>query len=296
MKKIIKIIIALLITIIISTLIGIALYFIIADIESKPTPQVKITCNIKEYKYYNRTIFVLKPKDGVRNDNVILYFHGGAYMAEMSEDHWNFIQELIEDSGSTVILPDYPLTPKYNYQDVYNMVVPLYKEIIKKVDTNKLIVMGDSAGGAIGLALCEKIGEEDINQPQKLILISPWLDVRLENENIIKVEKKDKQLSKEALKLAGIAYIGNGDKNSYLVNPINGPLNKLKNIIIYTGTNDILNPDVHVLIKKATNQNINIELKEYEEKQHIWMILDTQRKNDLAYQDIIKNIKENIYE
>ena len=36
--------------------------------------------------------------------------------------------------GSTVILPDYPLTPKYTYKDVFNMVTPLYKEIIDKVN------------------------------------------------------------------------------------------------------------------------------------------------------------------
>ena len=71
--------------------------------------------------------------------------------------------------GSTVILPDYPLTPKYTYKDVFNMVTPLYKEIIDKVDGNDLIVMGDSAGGGITLALMERIGAEDIDMPSKTI-------------------------------------------------------------------------------------------------------------------------------
>ena len=99
--------------------------------------------------------------------------------------------------------------------------------------------------------------------PNKTILISPWLDVRLENPKIDEVQKEDKELNKEALKVAGIAYAGNDGINSYLVNPIDGDLSKLGNITIFTGTSDILNPDVHVLEEKAKEQGKEIEVKEY---------------------------------
>lgn len=293
MKKIIRIVMAIWITIIISTLTGILLYFMFVEIESKPTSEITITCNVEEKEYYNRKVFILTPKNGIRNNKVILYFHGGSYMAEMSEEHWSFIQELIEDSGVTVILPDYPLTPKYTYEDVFNMVVPLYKQIIQKIDTNRLIVMGDSAGGGISLALCEKIGEEQINQPNKLILISPWLDVRLRNSEIEEVEKKDKQLNRKFLELAGIVYARSTDINNYYINPIDGPVKNLKNVIIYTGTNDILNPDVQILNERALKENIKIQINEYKEKEHNWIILNEQREDDIAYQDIIKKIEEN---
>lgn len=293
MKKIIRIVMAIWITIIISTLTGILLYFMFVEIESKPTSEITITCNVEEKEYYNRKVFILTPKNGIRNNKVILYFHGGSYMAEMSEEHWSFIQELIEDSGVTVILPDYPLTPKYTYEDVFNMVVPLYKQIIQKIDTNRLIVMGDSAGGGISLALCEKIGEEQINQPNKLILISPWLDVRLRNSEIEEVEKKDKQLNRKFLELAGIVYARSTDINNYYINPIDGPVKNLKNLIIYTGTNDILNPDVQILNERALKENIKIQINEYKEKEHNWIILNEQREDDIAYQDIIKKIEEN---
>ena len=174
--------------------------------------------------------------------------------------------------GATVILPDYPLTPKYTYKDVFNMVIPLYKEIIDKVDSNDLIVMGDSAGGGIALALMERIGAEDIDMPSKTILISPWLDVRLTNPEIDEVQKIDKELNKETLKLAGIAYAGEDGMDNYLVNPIDGDLSKLENVTILTGTKDILNPDVDVLVDKAKEQGTNINVKEYDGAGHIWMI------------------------
>ena len=214
-------------------------------------------------------------------------------MAEATSNHWEFIENLVDDTGATVILPDYPLTPKYNYKDVFNMVVPLYKEIQQKVDvSNELIIMGDSAGGGLSLALLEKISQEDIKMPKKTILISPWLDVRMDNPKIEQVKEQDKKLNKEALKIAGLAYAGNDGIDSYLVNPIDGDLSKINNLTIFTGTKDILNPDVYKLKEKAEKNNINIDINEYQDAGHIWIIdKDSDEKIvKKGYEDLINKI------
>lgn len=128
--------------------------------------------------------------------------------------------------------------------------------------------------------------------PGKTILISPWLDVRLTNPEIDKVQENDTELNKETLKLAGIAYASEDGINSYLVNPIDGDLSKLKNIIILTGTHDILNPDTYELKERAQKLGIEIQLKVYEGAAHIWMIEKNSSKEliDSGYQEILKLI------
>ncbi|MEE0865386.1 MAG: alpha/beta hydrolase fold domain-containing protein [Clostridia bacterium] len=234
----------------------------------EPNEEAKI-CSIETQEFQNRKIFMVYPKES-KTDLTIMYFHGGSYMAEATKEHWDFIQKLAIDTNSTVIMPDYPLAPKANYKDVFEFAEPFYKETIENIDANKLIVMGDSAGGGLALGLMEKISSEDIKIPNKIMLISPWLDTRLTNPDIDEVQKRDKQLNKETLKLAGIAY-SLGDDN-YLVNPIDGDLSKLKNITIFIGKDDILNPDVYVLKNKALEQGIELEVKEYENANHIWVI------------------------
>lgn len=272
MKRKTKIIIAILITL--AILLSIIYKFLISyyfeyDRETvEPNEEAKI-CNIETQVFQNRKVFIVYPKDSKTN-LTIMYFHGGSYMAEATKEHWDFIQKLAIETNATVIMPDYPLAPKANYKDVFEFTEPFYKETIKKIDTNQLIVMGDSAGGGLALGLMEKISSEDINIPNKIMLISPWLDTRLTNPDIDEVQKRDKQLNKETLKLAGIAY-SLGDDN-YLVNPIDGDLSKLKNITIFTGKNDILNPDVYVIENKALEQGVDIEVKEYENANHIWVI------------------------
>ena len=292
-KKIAKTIVGIILLIIALIMLVIA-FFMLMDIESRAPEEIKIDCNIEIEEFIGRKVFIITPKNKQKTNKVILYLHGGSYVAETSNNHWEFLEKIVNDTVVTVILPDYPLTPKYTYKDVFTMITPLYKEIIEEVDVNNLILMGDSAGGGMALALLERIGEENIVLPSKTVLISPWVDVRLENPKIDEVQKRDTDLNKDSLKLAGVAYAGEDGMNNYLVNPIDGDLSKLKNVTILTGTNDILNPDIDILQEKAKKVNVDIEVKEYEGAGHIW-IINNNSSEELAqkgYNDIINLINE----
>lgn len=286
-----------LLTILTTTIIAITiviLYFFIFDIETKVPKEIEQECKIETKQFMGRKIFILKDKNVIASKKYILYFHGGSYVAEATQNHFNFLEKIAKDTKYTIIMPDYPLTPKYTYDDVFDMAVPLYKEIISKVNNNDLILMGDSAGGGLALALYEKMTTEFIDIPSKTVLISPWLDVKMQNEKINEVSKNDDILSKEKLILAGIAYAGKDGMDKYLVNPIEGDLSKLNNISIFTGTYDILNPDAMLLKEKADKVGGNIELKVYNKAKHIWLIdnnSDTEITNK-AYNDLLEELRD----
>jgi len=246
--------------------------FFIVDIQAKPPISTIIQYNLSEEKYRNRKVFILtSKKNNLKNNKCILYFHGGAYVMEASYKHWQFLEEIVDRTGMTLILPDYPLTPKNTYKEVFDMIAPLYKDTIQRIGKDNLILMGDSAGAGMALGLLEKNGEENGDMPYQTILLSPWLDVRMTNPEIEEKEKVDPVLFKDALKVAGRHYAGDDGMESYLVNPILGPLDKLKNITIFTGTFDMLNPDVHEFMKKADEAGIKVDLREKEKAIHIWM-------------------------
>lgn len=270
----------------------IIIYYLTADIYTKMPEEVEEVCKITVERYMERNVFIITPKEQ-KTDTKILYFHGGAYVAEATKQHWQFIEKMAKDTGATVILPDYPLTPKYIYSDVFEMIEPLYKDIVEKIGSEHLVIMGDSAGGGMGLALEEKIGKDGIPMPAKTILISPWLDVSLSNPHISEIQKLDTELNKDTLILAGISYASNDGVENYLVSPINGPLDKLKDITILIGTHDILNPDVKLLQEKAEDIGVQIDVKEYEKAKHIWIIEKNSSEEliEEGYQDIINLIK-----
>lgn len=287
-KRIIKRILILIITI----LVVITGYFFIVDIESKVPDNIKDEISIETKEFMTRKVFEISPNNNEENNKkTILYFHGGAYAAEATEKHWDFLEKLANDTNMKIIMPDYPLTPKYTYKSTLNMVEAIYKETLSKVNPENLIVMGDSAGGGMALGLLEKLSQKNIEMPSKTILISPWLDTTMSNPKIDEVQKNDKDLNKEKLYLAGALYSRNLEESEEcFVNPVNGKLSKLKNIIIYTGTYDILNPDCYVLQEKAKKEGIQIEIKEYQQAPHIWIVNNQDELALKAYRDLLQDI------
>lgn len=298
-------IIMIILLIIIGISLAIASYFLFIDIQSKIPKNLKSDYQIEIKKYSDRNVFIINQKDNQTQKHII-YLHGGSYVGGIEEYHWNFIEDIIQDTDYAIIVPDYPLAPKYTYKEVFEMIVPLYVDIIQEINPENLILMGDSAGGGMALALEQRIGELGIEVPEQLLLISPWLDTTMSNHKIDEVQKLDKELNKETLKVVGIAYAGRdnleshfeqGAKN-YLVNPIDGPVENLRNVTIFTGTHDILNPDVHVFVSRAKQQGIDINVEEYKDAGHIWVVNENRNdgKAKETYEQLVKKLTESTWQ
>lgn len=201
----------------------------IVDIQAKPPISTIIQYNLKEERFKGRKVFIITSKQNAdKSDKYILYLHGGAYVLEASYKHWQFLEEIVDRTGMTLVLPDYPLTPKNTYKEVFEMIEPLYRDLIAKVGKDKVILMGDSAGGGMALGLLEKMGVIGEKMPYKTILLSPWLDVTMTNPKVEEKEKVDPVLLKEALIVAGKKYAGEDGIDNYLVNPINRTIGKIR--------------------------------------------------------------------
>lgn len=76
----------------------------------------------------------------------------------------------------TITIPIYPLLPDHKGKEIFNMIVPIYEKIISEVKAEDIVIMGDSAGGGMSLALAELLSKKQLPQPSNIILISPALD------------------------------------------------------------------------------------------------------------------------
>lgn len=277
--------------------IFLTLYLFNGEIVSNVPDWFEDSYAVETKKLEGRKVFIIKKDKETDSDSIILYLHGGSYMAELKQEHWLFFEGLLQDTNATLVVPDYPLTPKYNYKDVFTMMEPCYEKILENEQDKTWIVMGDSAGGGLALALLEKMGEKGRKMPDALFLLSPWLDTSMENQKIDEVQSKDPMLSKPALKLAGEQYGRDiKEEDTYLVDPLYGPLQNLCPIVVFTGTADILNPDVAILEQRCKEAGTQIIVKEYENAIHDF-ILYSFVKEDVdfgkeGYQDILEEMRQ----
>ncbi len=229
--------------------------------------------NIQTENIDGNTIYTLSPLQK-KTETIVLFLHGGGYIHAAAAQHWRFVQKIIEKTNCTVVFPDYPLAPKNTCTDVFALLDPLYKNLLAKNGSINLIVMGDSAGGGLSLALSQKMRNEGIEPPSQTILLSPWLDVMMTNPDLKAIDPKDAFLGIKGLQMGGKVYAGNLETNHYLVSPINGSVKDLGKISVFIGTHDLFVADARKFLIKCQSEGININYYEYPEMPHVWIIFN----------------------
>jgi len=201
--------------------------------------------------------YVMKPLK-VTSKKHILYLHGGGFVYEITSLHWEFMEKLIDALGCIISIPIYPLAPIHKYQEVFDMIVPIYEQIILNTKTEDIVIMGDSSGAGVSLSLVQLLKEKSQLQPGNIILISPVLDITFSNPEISEVEKFDPISALPALIDITKWYGGENNSKNYLISPIYGDLEGLGKISLFIGTHDILYPDAKKFKNIADEKGIDI--------------------------------------
>lgn len=223
-----------------------------------------------KYETKGHAYYVVKPMGHAAGNKHIFYLHGGGNVLRITSLHWEFIAYLVDALACTVTVPMYPLAPEHTHKDVFEMIVPLYREVSSDVEERDLVVMGDSAGGGMSLALAQLLRELGLKQPGNIILISPLLDMTFSHPMIRMIEKQDPISATPALHDIAKWYAGEESVKHYLVSPIFGNFHDLGRISVYIGTHDILYPDANKFSKLTGMQGIPINYYEYPSMFHVW--------------------------
>jgi acetyl esterase/lipase len=221
---------------------------------------------------------------------VILYLHGGAYYAGITRRHWLFVKQLLDKTGFGIIVPDYPLAPEFTCEEAYRFLDALYLKLLSDRPWKRIVFMGDSAGGGLALGFAQQLRNENLKQPGEIVLFSPWLDVSMTNPEILDIERKDKILSIEGLKIAGMNYAGNLGVTDYRVSPLFGEFSNLGRITVFTGTHDLLIADARRLRNILESRQIKINYFEYAGMFHDWILLPNLRETE----DVLNKVVEQL--
>jgi acetyl esterase/lipase len=259
---------------------------------AKPPRLMENMFVISSKNTFNREVWSISSRKALKN-KYILFLHGGAYAANFTPGHWFLIGALADKLECTVIAPDYPLTPEETVDDVFEMLIPVYIELIERVGAEHVTLMGDSSGGGLALAFSQHLHQEEIEQPSQLFLLSPWLDVNMDNPKIMEIDKLDPILNILGLIDAGIAYAGNLDRRNYLVSPLFGSLEGLPPITLFIGDNDILMPDCRKFKEKAINAGHQLDYNEIKGLLHDGMLYPTPEGK--ACREMIFNSLNNLW-
>lgn len=217
----------------------------------------------------SKSVATFETKQGGTNTHLI-FLHGGAYVFEAGTIHWAFAQKIVENTNCKVTMIDYPLAPEHDYKSTYKMVNKSYYALVKQYPKDNFILIGDSAGAGLAMGFYQRLRIENvIKLPEKIILLSPWLDLTMTNPEIKNYEATDYLLTVKMLQNAANYYAKGDDQTQYLLSPINGDLTNFPPTIVFCSDSELFYPDC-IKLKSIVLHNDNFIFKTYHKMLHDW--------------------------
>lgn len=210
----------------------------------------------------------------VRSESTVLYLYGGGYVSPISPQHWTLIGQLA-DAGIRVEVPIYGLAPRYDHRDAHRFLTTVYRRLLVEMAGTPLSIVGDSAGGGLALLMAQTAVTLGLPQPDRLVLISPWLDLSLSNPAITPIERRDPWLSRTTLDMAAKAWAPDRSLTHSSVSPMYGPLGGLAPTDVHIGTHDLLYPDALRFHERATAAGTDVQLHTCPSAIHVYPMTPT---------------------
>ncbi|MEG9224802.1 alpha/beta hydrolase fold domain-containing protein [Aeromicrobium sp. Sec7.5] len=212
-----------------------------------------------------QTVWIVRPRRR-RPAARVLYLHGGGYVHPLTPDYWRLVRALTA-APAEVVVPAYPLAPVAHVDDV----VPRLVALARSLDDLPLVVMGDSAGGALSLVLAGHL-RGAARRPDAVVLLSPWLDATLDEDQVSDLEATDPMLEETGLRAAGRWWSGGRTTTDPDVSPVFGNLDGLPPVDVHVGAHDILRPAVELLAQRADRaDDVVLTVHERTAMFHVWM-------------------------
>jgi len=119
----------------------------------------------------------VQPKNQAHLPRKVLYFHGGGYVVGSARSYHYTFAKLALSLNAEVVGVDYSLAPEHPVESAIEEAIRVYEVIEDMEPTQQLILMGDSAGAGLVLALVLQLLERQLLRPNtECVLISPWVD------------------------------------------------------------------------------------------------------------------------
>lgn len=214
-----------------------------------------------------------------QTEKVILQLHGGGYICGNSNLHRDWAIARAEAIGSgDVYMLNYRFYPEARYPAALEDAAAAYQELLHRgILPENIVVMGDSAGGNLALALALYLRANAIAEPGSLVLYSPWGDAgQLPSREIYKekdVILGERNTAMYSAVMNNIYYFQAADLKAPYVSPVYADFTNLPPMLIIAGDQELFVDDCCLLEQRGREAGIAVEAHLYPGMSHDWPLV-----------------------
>lgn len=202
-------------------------------------------------------------------ERVILHLHGGAFFGGSPNTHKSLCGEVSARTKCPLYILDYRLAPEHPYPAALDDSFVAYQALLDMgFEGKQIVLVGDSAGGALILALALRVRDEGLSLPGALIMLSPYLDLTVSSHSIEHLAHHDPMLTKSILQRGGDAYRGTIPAKDPRISPVFADLKGLPPTLVQCGSEEILLDDALLFKKLAGESGVDVRCKVFPDMWH----------------------------
>lgn len=211
---------------------------------------------------------------GVRDDAVVLYFHGGGYVMGSLNTHQEVMSRISRACGASVLGVDYRLAPEAIFPAAVEDAVASFDWLIGQgISPGKVVFGGDSAGGGLTYATLVSLRDSGRPLPAGAFSFSPWTDLTSSGDSMKTRAEADPMIEEALISSIAPLYYGEQDPSAPLISPLFADLTGLPPQLIQVGDAEVLLDDALRIADKARKDGCKVTHHVFDEAFHVFQAM-----------------------
>ena len=208
------------------------------------------------------------PKNCGEKSPLIVFYHGGGFAYEAAPHHFVMARRLALELEAKVLFVSYRLAPKYKFPTAVYDAFAAYEWALDNaeklgVNTEKIALCGDSAGGNLSAVVSILAKEKNIKMPCAQMLIYPFVDMNPDSESMTKFTDTPMCNSKAAEKYNEVYVCEGAVEKIELLSPVDAPsLEDMPETYIELAEFDCLHDGGRKFADRLINEGVKTEVVE----------------------------------
>jgi epsilon-lactone hydrolase len=202
---------------------------------------------------------------------VVLYLHGGGYIGTSPTMYAFFTAQVCRQTGCAVFVADYRLAPEFPYPAAAEDASAIYTDLVGRgIPRERIFLAGDSGGGGLAnTVLLECVEQIRPVRPAGLVLFSPEVDLRLDEDSV--TSNADHDILPWNIPTA--AYLHGFDSTSSAVSPLNADLSGFPPTCVTWGGDEMFRDPIRRYVARLRAAGVPTDAREFPGMFHVFEIL-----------------------
>lgn len=208
----------------------------------------------------------------VERRRIILYLHGGAFVAGSTRTHRALAAHLSQVARVPVLMPEYRLAPEHPFPAALDDAAAAWQHLYDTgYEPEHIAIGGDSAGGGLAFALLSRLCRAG-TRPAAAFGFSPWVDLAGRGSSVTQNARADPLLPAGRMdEIAGM-YLGRASALMPEASPLEADFPDPPPVLLQHSETEILRDDTLRLAARLRSFGGEVTVQSWPTPPHVWQI------------------------